>query len=46
MEPVVDLPQARLEHVRVDLRRRQIGMPEHGLDRPEVGAAIEQVGRK
>src|SRR5688572_32947764 len=44
MEPVVDRAHALFEHVRVDLRRRQIGVTEHHLDRPEVRAALEQVG--
>ena len=43
---VVDLPQTRLQHVRVYLRRREIGMAEHQLDRAQVGAAIEQMGGK
>ena len=46
MEPSYDLPQARLEHVRVDLRRRQIGVPEHRLDRAQIRAALEQVRRE
>ena len=43
MEPVVDLAQPRLEHVRVDLRRRQIGVAEHQLNRAQVGPPLEQV---
>ena len=46
MKRVVHLPQPRLEHVRVDLRRRQVGVAEHGLDRAQIGAALEQVRRK
>src|SRR5439155_22756332 len=46
METVVDGAQARLDHMRVDLRRRQIAMAEHHLNRPEVGAPLEQVRRE
>ena len=38
--------KTRLVHVRVDLCRRQVGVPEHHLDRAQVSAAVEQVGRK
>ncbi len=31
-------------HVGVDLGRRDVGMAQHGLDRPEVRARLEQVG--
>src|SRR6187399_1584500 len=41
---VVDGPQASLEHVRVNLRRGQVGVPQHHLDGAQVGAAIEEVG--
>ena len=40
---VVDGAQPRIEDVRVDLRRRQIAVAEHHLDRAQVGAALEQV---
>src|ERR1041385_863700 len=43
VEAVVDPAEPRLEHVRVDLRGRQIGVPEHQLDRAQVGAVLEQV---
>src|SRR5262245_28510971 len=46
VEPVVDLPQPRLEDVRVDLRRREIGVAEHQLDGAQVGASLERMGRK
>ena len=46
MKAVVDRPQPRLEHVRVDLRRRQVGVAEHHLDRPEIRAAVEQMRRE
>src|SRR5262245_3141847 len=43
---VIDLAQSRLEHVRINLRRRQVGVTEHGLDRAQIGAALEQMGRE
>ena len=46
VEAIVDRPQPRLEHVRVDLRRRQIGVAEHHLDRAQIGAAFEQMRRE
>ena len=46
MKPVVDRAQPRLEHVRVDLRRRQVGVAEHHLNGAQVGAALEQVRRE
>src|SRR5258705_5292611 len=46
MKTVVDRSHPLLKHVRVDLRRREIGVAEHHLDGPEIGAAVEQVGRK
>ena len=46
MEPVVDVAHPLFEHVRVNLRRRQVGVPEHHLNGAEVGAALEKVGRK
>src|SRR3954470_4079842 len=41
---VVDAPQASLEDVRVNLRRGQVGVPQHHLDGAQVGAAIEEMG--
>jgi hypothetical protein len=32
--------------VRVDLRRRDVGMPKHFLDRAQVRAAFEQMRRE
>src|SRR4029079_13090037 len=32
--------------MRVNLRRRQIGMAEHHLNRPKIGATLEQMGGK
>ena len=46
MKSVVDRPQARLEHVRINLRRRQVGVAQHHLDGAQVGTAIEQMRRK
>src|SRR5438876_8348521 len=46
VKPIVDGPQPRLEHVRVNLRGRKVRMPEHHLDRPQIGAAFEQVRGK
>src|SRR5262245_28475589 len=46
MEPIVHRAQARFEDVRVDLRRGQIGMAEHHLNRAQVGAALEQMRRE
>jgi hypothetical protein len=43
METVIDAPHALLEDVRVNLRRREIGMTEHHLDGAEVCAAFEQM---
>src|SRR5689334_8796090 len=43
---VVDLPEACLQHVRVNLRRRQIRVAEHRLNGAEVGASLEKVRRK
>src|SRR6185436_18894578 len=43
VETVIDRAEPRLEHMRVDLRRRQIGMAQHQLDGAQIGAALEQV---
>src|SRR6185369_11029701 len=43
VETIVDRPETRLEDVRVNLRRREIGVAEHQLNRAQVGAALEQV---
>src|SRR5438067_3074730 len=43
VEAIVDAAQTRLEDVRVDLRRRQVGVPEHHLDGAQIGAALEEV---
>ena len=42
----VELPAAPVGDVRVQLGRPEIGVPEHLLDAPEVGAALEQVRRE
>ncbi len=46
VKAIVHGSQPRLEHVRVDLRRRQVGVSEHHLDRAQIGAALEQVRRE
>ena len=46
MKFVVDGPQPRLQHVRVNLCRREIGMTEHQLDHAKVGAALQKVRRE
>ena len=43
---VVDAAQALAVDVAVDLRRRERGVAEQLLDRPQVGAALEQVRRE
>ena len=43
MGPSVDAAQAARRDVRVDLRRRQVGVAEELLDDPQVGAAVEEV---
>ena len=43
MRVVVDAPEPVPVDVAVDLRRRQRGMAEQLLNRPQVGAALEQV---
>ena len=46
MKLVVRGAQPRLQHMRVNLRRRQVGVAEHHLDHPQVRAALEQVRRE
>ena len=46
MRAVVDLAQALAVDVAVDLRRRERRVAEQLLDRPQVGAAFEQVRRE
>src|SRR5436190_1369021 len=46
VEAVIHSLEARLQHVRVNLRRRQVGVAEHHLNRAQVGAAFEQMRRK
>ena len=43
MEPVVGFFQPLLINMGVDLRRRDIGVPEHFLDDTEIAAIIEQM---
>src|SRR5947208_10459800 len=42
----VQLASPAIGYVRVQLRRREIGMAEHLLDGTQVGASLEQVGRE
>src|SRR5258705_7602511 len=46
MKTVVHRPHPLLQHVGVNLRRRQIGVAEHHLDGAEIRAALEQVRRE
>src|ERR1043166_7070465 len=46
MKSIVDLAQTRLQDVRVNLRRRQVRVPEHCLNGAQIGAALEQMRRK
>src|SRR5208283_2215381 len=43
---VDSLPQARPQHVRVDLGGGDVGVSQHGLHAAQVGAAFQQVGGK
>src|SRR5256885_1826578 len=43
---LVHLPKVLAVHMRVDLRRRNVGMPEHFLDGAQIGAAFEQMRRE
>ncbi len=44
MKSFVHLPQMLVRHVRIHLRRRNVGVAEEGLDAAEVGAVFEEVG--
>ncbi len=46
MELVVHGSKPRLEHVGVDLGRRQVRVAEHHLDGPQVGAALQEMRRE
>src|SRR5437867_7137118 len=46
MKVLVDLPQALTIDVRVDLRRRDVGVAEHHLHGSQVGAALQQMRRE
>jgi hypothetical protein len=35
-----------LEHMRVDLRGRDVGMAEKLLDNPQIGAVLQEMARK
>src|SRR5579859_2230296 len=43
---LVDRAQIITVNVRVELRRREVDVAEHFLNRAEVGAALEEVGRE
>src|SRR5690606_32447393 len=43
MVSLVQRAQPGARDVRVDLRRRDVGVAQHGLERPEVRAVLEQV---
>ena len=42
----VGVPPALVAHVRVQLGRREVGMPEHLLDAAEIGATLQQMRGK
>src|SRR4051794_18172130 len=42
----VQLTAPPIGYVRIELRRRQIGVSKHLLNRTEVGSALEQMGRE
>ena len=42
----MDFFQVLIGHVGIDLRRRDRGMAEHGLDTPDVGAVDEEISGK
>ena len=42
----VQLPAAPVGYVCVELGRGEVGVAEHLLDAPQVGAALEQMGGK
>ena len=46
MRPVVDAPDPGAGDVRVDLRRRDVGVAEHHLDGAEVGVVVDEMGRE
>src|SRR5260221_13859609 len=46
VEAIVDGPEPGLEHVRIDLGRRQIRMTEHQLNRAQVRPALQKMCRK
>ena len=46
MEPLVNLPQALVVHVRINLRGPHIDVTQHLLDTPKIRAAAEQMRGK
>src|SRR5574342_47907 len=43
---LVDLPEPLPGHLGIDLRCGDVGVAEHGLDRAEVGAVVQEMRRK
>jgi hypothetical protein len=46
MELIVDLAETRLQYVRVNLRRRKVGVSQHCLNRTKVRASLEEMRGK
>jgi hypothetical protein len=46
MKFFVSFPQMRVGNMRVNLRRRNIGVSEHLLNRANIGAVLNQMRRK
>src|SRR5206468_3798265 len=46
MKPVIHRPKPRFEHVSIDLRRRQIRVAQHHLDRAQIRPSFEQMCRE
>ena len=43
---IVHAPQPLAQHVCIDLRRRDVRVPEHHLHAAKIGAPVKQVSRK
>ncbi len=43
MKPLVILPQLRARYMRIYLRRRDIRVPEHLLDRTNIGVILHKM---
>ena len=46
MESFVNLLQPLPDDVGINLGRRDLGVPQHHLDRPQVGSPLEEMGRE